>query len=62
MRLVLDDLIMVLMANGGIRATSNANAVAASRRFAALLVRSFDTESSSAPLPPVVHLPLTAVI
>jgi AcrR family transcriptional regulator len=36
---VLDDVILVLMANRGIRATSPAAAVAASRRFAALAIQ-----------------------
>ncbi|KAA0940385.1 TetR/AcrR family transcriptional regulator [Streptomyces apricus] len=58
---VLDDLIMVLMANGGIRTTSPAAAVAASRRFAALLVQSLQTEPVRPPLPPAVRLPLTVV-
>jgi AcrR family transcriptional regulator len=56
---VLDDLIMVLMANGGIRATSAATTAAASRRFAALLIQGFRAEPSAAPLPPAVRLPLT---
>ena len=38
---VLDDLILMLMANSGIRATSPAAAVAASRRFAALAIQAF---------------------
>jgi hypothetical protein len=38
---VLDDLILVLMANDGIRATSPAVRVAASRRFAALAIQAF---------------------
>jgi hypothetical protein len=36
---VLDDLVLVLMANSGIRATSPAAAAAASQRFAALAIR-----------------------
>jgi len=40
---VLDDLILMLMANDGIRATSPAARVAASRRFAALAIRAFQT-------------------
>ncbi|MFB9838809.1 TetR/AcrR family transcriptional regulator [Actinoallomurus acaciae] len=58
---VLDDLILVLMANGGIRAGSPAAAVAASRRFAALLIQSFRSEPVVAPLPPAVRLPLSVV-
>jgi AcrR family transcriptional regulator len=38
---ILDDLILVLMANNGIRATSTAARVSASRRFAALTIRAF---------------------
>jgi AcrR family transcriptional regulator len=38
---VLDDLILVLMANGGLHATSTNARVAASRRFAALAIRAF---------------------
>ncbi|WP_433121017.1 TetR/AcrR family transcriptional regulator [Micromonospora sp. CA-246542] len=38
---VLDDLILVLMANGGLHATSTDTRVAASRRFAALAIRAF---------------------
>ena len=59
---VLDDLIMVIMANGGIRADSPAAAVAASRRFAALLVQSFAAQPGATPLPPAVRLPLMAAI
>jgi len=40
---VLDDLIIVLMANSGIRATSPPTRLAASRRFAALAIRAFQT-------------------
>jgi AcrR family transcriptional regulator len=58
---VLYDLIMMLMANSGIRTTSPADAVAASRRFTALLIRSLRAEPASPPLPPAVRLPLTAV-
>jgi AcrR family transcriptional regulator len=55
---VLDDLILVLMANSGIRASSPDAAVAASRRLSALLIRSFSAELASLPLPPAVRLPL----
>jgi hypothetical protein len=40
---VLDDLVMVLMANDGIQAPSPAARIAASRRFAALVVQAFRT-------------------
>src|ERR1041384_7524243 len=39
---VLDDLVLVLMANGGIHAASPDTRVAASRRFAALVIRAFE--------------------
>lgn len=55
---VVDDLILTLMANGGIRATSPAATAAASRRFAALLIEGFQAERST-PLPPPVRLRLT---
>ncbi|MDX3067769.1 TetR/AcrR family transcriptional regulator [Streptomyces scabiei] len=58
---VLDDLVMVLMANGGIRTPSPATAVAASRRFAALLIKGMQAEPAIPPLPPAVRLPLTTV-
>jgi hypothetical protein len=43
---VLDDLILVLMANDGIRATSPAARVAASRRFAALAILAGGADAS----------------
>ncbi|WP_113700017.1 TetR/AcrR family transcriptional regulator [Nonomuraea lactucae] len=58
---VLDDLIMVLMANSGIRTTSPAAAAAASRRFAALLIQGMRAEPAIPPLPPAVRLPLAVV-
>ncbi|MFE3830430.1 hypothetical protein [Streptomyces sp. NPDC059092] len=45
---VLDDLILVLMANKGIHATQ----VAASRRFAGPAIRAFEACPHHAPLPP----------
>ncbi|MGW4461867.1 TetR/AcrR family transcriptional regulator [Micromonospora sp. NPDC004704] len=59
---VLDDLIMMVMANGGIRTTSPVAAVAAARRFAALMIESFRTRPGSAPLPPAVRLPLVTAL
>ena len=45
---VLDDLIVMLMANDGIHATSPAARVAASRRFAALAIQAFQASPPSA--------------
>ena len=45
---VLDDLILMLMANDGIHATSPATRVAASRRFAALAIQAFQASPPSA--------------
>jgi len=53
---VLDDLILMLMANNGIRATSPAARVAASRRFAALAIQSFQASPAASPLPPAARL------
>jgi AcrR family transcriptional regulator len=55
---VLDDLILMLMANNGILAASPAAQVAASRRFAALVIQAFRAASRHAPLPPVARLAL----
>jgi AcrR family transcriptional regulator len=57
---VLDDLILMLMANGGIRAASPTAAIAASKRFAALAIQAFQAGPAASPLPPVPQLaPLT---
>ncbi|MDN3354927.1 TetR/AcrR family transcriptional regulator [Actinomadura sp. DC4] len=56
---VLEDISLVLMANEGIRAESPEMRVAASRRFAALLIQSFEANPVPAPLPPAVRLPLS---
>ncbi len=53
---VLDDLILMLIANSGIRATSPAAAVAASRRFAAFAIQAFQASPEASPLPPVPRL------
>jgi AcrR family transcriptional regulator len=59
---VLDDLILVLLANSGIRATSPATTVAASRRFAALAIQAFQAYPETSPLPPVARLtPVTLI-
>ncbi len=57
--LVLEDISLALMANEGIRAESPEMRVAASRRFAALMIQSFQAHPVPAPLPPAVRLPLS---
>jgi AcrR family transcriptional regulator len=57
---VLDDLILMLMANSGIHASSPAAQVAASRRFAALAIQAFQASPKHSPLPPVARLALAA--
>lgn len=49
---VLDDLILVLMANKGIHTGSTASPVTASRRFAGLAIQAFEACPRHAPLPP----------
>ncbi|MFI6580864.1 TetR/AcrR family transcriptional regulator [Embleya sp. NPDC050493] len=53
---VLDDLILVLMANKGIHAGSTATRVMASRRFAALAIQALEACPRHAPLPPAARL------
>lgn len=53
---VLDDLILVLMANKGIHATSTATQVVASRRFAGLVIQAFGACPRHTPLPPAARL------
>jgi len=53
---ILDDLILILMANKGIHATSTAGQVKASRRFAGLVIRAFEACPQHAPLPPAARL------
>ncbi|MCG5437178.1 TetR/AcrR family transcriptional regulator [Micromonospora foliorum] len=53
---VLDDVILVLMANSGIHATSPTIQVSASRRFAALAISAFQASPEVSPLPPVARL------
>ncbi|GAA2954482.1 MULTISPECIES: TetR/AcrR family transcriptional regulator [Streptomyces] len=57
---VLDDLILVFMANKGIRTRSTATQVAASRRFAGLAIQAFAAEPRPVPLPPAPRLARTA--
>jgi AcrR family transcriptional regulator len=56
---VLEDVSLALMANEGIRAELPDLRVAASRRFAALMLQSFRATPVPAPLPPAVRLPLS---
>ncbi|MEU8419565.1 helix-turn-helix domain-containing protein [Micromonospora sp. NPDC048835] len=53
---VLDDVLLVLMANSGIHAASPTTQVTASRRFAALAISAFQASPDVPPLPPVVRL------
>ena len=53
---VLDDLILMLMANRGIHATSMTTRIAASRRFAAFVIQAFQASPVYAPLPPAARL------
>lgn len=53
---VLDDLILMLMANKGIRASSAEAQVAASRRFAAYVIEAFEARPRHTPLPPAPRL------
>ncbi|WP_433678908.1 TetR/AcrR family transcriptional regulator [Nocardia sp. CA-119907] len=54
--IVLDDLILMIMANNGIHASTPAARIAASRRFAALMIQAFQASPASSPLPPVPRL------
>ncbi|MFF0452761.1 TetR/AcrR family transcriptional regulator [Nocardia africana] len=53
---VVDDLILMLLANRGIHLGSPAARVAASRRFAAFVIQAFATTAQTAPLPPVARV------
>lgn len=55
---VLEDVSLALMANEGLRAGSPRMRMAASRRFAALMIQSFRAGPVPVPLPPPVRLPL----
>ncbi|MFD5628498.1 TetR/AcrR family transcriptional regulator [Streptomyces sp. NPDC127072] len=57
---VLDDLILILMANRGIHTASTTTQVAASRRFAGLVIQAFEAGPQRAPLPPAARLASTA--
>ncbi|GEB54036.1 MULTISPECIES: TetR/AcrR family transcriptional regulator [Streptomyces] len=54
---VLEDVVLAVLANEGIRAGTPEAGAAASRRFAALMLRSFRTGGAPDPLPPAVRLP-----
>ncbi|MYZ38734.1 TetR family transcriptional regulator [Streptomyces sp. SID4917] len=49
---VLDDLILMLMANKGIHATTTTTRVMASRRFAGFVIQAFQASDQHSPLPP----------
>lgn len=53
---VLDDLVMTIMANHGIHARTPAARVAASRRFAALMIDAFRNTPETTSLPPAPRL------
>ncbi|MFC6022952.1 TetR/AcrR family transcriptional regulator [Plantactinospora solaniradicis] len=53
---VLDDLILMIMANDGIHASTPSARIAASRRFAALMIQAFQASPVSSPLPPMPRL------
>jgi AcrR family transcriptional regulator len=50
-----DDLILMLMANRGVRTASKTARLAAARRFAALVIQAFQTSPTRDPLPPAVR-------
>ncbi|MGW4489871.1 TetR/AcrR family transcriptional regulator [Amycolatopsis sp. NPDC004368] len=52
---VLDDLILMIMANDGIHASTPAVRIAASRRFAALIIQAFQAPPATSPLPQATH-------
>ncbi|MFE1957317.1 TetR/AcrR family transcriptional regulator [Streptomyces sp. NPDC059479] len=49
---VLDDLILMLMANKGIHATTTTTRVMASKRFAGFVIQAFQASDQHSPLPP----------
>ncbi|MBF4999745.1 TetR/AcrR family transcriptional regulator [Nocardia sp. BSTN01] len=53
---VVDDLILMLLANRGIHIGPPAARLAASRRFAAFVIRAFATTTDTTPLPPVARV------
>ncbi|GAB3889549.1 TetR/AcrR family transcriptional regulator [Kibdelosporangium lantanae] len=58
---VVDDMVLVIMANSGVRAATPDTAVAAARRFATLMIDALRADQHTRPLPPPVRLPLRPV-
>jgi AcrR family transcriptional regulator len=56
---VLEDLVLALMTNEGIQAATPELRAAASRRFTALMIQSFQAGPNLPTLPPPIRLPLT---
>ncbi|MFI1412351.1 TetR/AcrR family transcriptional regulator [Streptomyces sp. NPDC020707] len=56
---VLDDLVLMLMANKGIHTASTDAQVTASRRFAGFVIQAFEARPPHAPLPPSARLALS---
>ncbi|MEV4123764.1 helix-turn-helix domain-containing protein [Nocardia sp. NPDC049707] len=54
--ITLDDLILMIMANNGIHASTPAARLAAARRFAALMIQAFRASPEPTPLPPLPRL------
>ncbi|MGO4427402.1 hypothetical protein AB4Z54_54050, partial [Streptomyces sp. MCAF7] len=58
---ILDDLVLMLMANKGIQTASPTTQVAASRRFAGFVIQALTNGPHNAPLPPPARLASTGV-
>lgn len=58
---VLDDLVLILMAAGGIRSAGPAGAAVAARRFAAVTLEGLRATPDATPLPPAARLPMVPV-
>jgi len=56
--ITMDDILLALMANSGIRAERRPTRLAAAQRLSALLLRSFSARQEDTALPPSVPLPL----
>lgn len=59
---VLDDLILMVMAQRGIHARSAATRIAAARRFAAYVIQAFEASPTHTPLPPAARVTLAAPV